>query len=162
MNSGGLLPQSLAFPGSLQPEWKRCGKPTCRCARGGLLHGPYWYRRWRERGKQRKAFVRQEQVAAVQAALARWLRGVFREELVRGARCACPKTAATCQELLGGEAALWTCVRVPGIDLTNNAAERFCRVYEEVRHFFRVRSQRNEAGPLAWQRALLLGRIASL
>jgi transposase len=58
---------------------------------------------------------------------ARWLRGVFREELVRGACCACPKTAATCQELLRVEAALWTCVRVPGIDLTNNAAERALR-----------------------------------
>ena len=35
----------------------------------------------------------------------RWLRRVCREELVRGARCACPKTAATCQELLKVEAA---------------------------------------------------------
>ncbi len=57
----------------------------------------------------------------------RWLGGVFREELVRGARCACPKTAATCQELLKVEAALWTFVRVPGIDPTNNAAERALR-----------------------------------
>lgn len=52
---------------------------------------------------------------------------MFREELVRGARCACPKTAATCQELLKIEAALWTFVRVPGIDPTNNAAERALR-----------------------------------
>jgi len=58
---------------------------------------------------------------------ARWLRGVFREELLRGAVCACPKTAATCHELLKVEAALWTFVRVPGIDLTNNAAERALR-----------------------------------
>jgi len=52
-----------------------------------------------------------------------WLREEFREELVRGSRCACPKTAGTCQELLKIETALWTFVRVPGIDLTNNAAE---------------------------------------
>ena len=58
---------------------------------------------------------------------ARWLRGEVREELERGARCGCPKTAATCQELLKVEAALWTFVRVPGIDLTNNAAERALR-----------------------------------
>jgi transposase len=58
---------------------------------------------------------------------ARWLRGGFREELVRGASCACPKTAATCQELLKVEPALWTFVRVPGIDPTNNAAERGLR-----------------------------------
>lgn len=56
-----------------------------------------------------------------------WLREGFREELVRGTRCACPKTAATCQELLKVEAALWTFVRVPGIEPTNNAAERGLR-----------------------------------
>jgi putative transposase len=30
------------------------------------------------------------------------------------------------------------------------AAVRFCRVYEEVCNFFRVRSQRNESMSLAW------------
>jgi len=58
---------------------------------------------------------------------ASWLRGEIREELVRGSHCGCPKTAATCQELLKVEPALWTFVRVPGIDLTNNAAERALR-----------------------------------
>lgn len=58
---------------------------------------------------------------------ARWLRGEFRQELGRGSHCTCLKTAATCQELLKVEAALWTFVRVPGIDLTNNAAERALR-----------------------------------
>ena len=33
------------------------------------------------------------------------------------------------------------------------SAARFCRVYDEVRNFFRVRSQRNEAVSLAWQRS---------
>jgi len=42
------------------------------------------------------------------------------------------------------------------------SAERFCRMYEEVRNFFRVRSQRNEMVPLAWQRALHLGRMRVL
>jgi transposase len=51
----------------------------------------------------------------------------FREELRAGARCACPKTAATGQELLKVEAALWTFVRVPGLEPTNNAAERALR-----------------------------------
>jgi uncharacterized protein DUF6788 len=41
----------LPRTGSLQREWRRCGKPTCRCA-GGMLHGPYWYLRWRDRGSQ--------------------------------------------------------------------------------------------------------------
>ena len=39
---------------------------------------------------------------------------------------------------------------------------RFCRVYEEVRHFFRTRSQRNESVSLAWHRALHLGRMRVL
>ena len=42
------------------------------------------------------------------------------------------------------------------------SSERFCRMYEEVRNFFRVRSQRNEMVPLAWQRALHLGRMRVL
>jgi len=44
LNSGGLLPKT----GSLQAEWQRCGKPTCRW-NGKTLHGPYWSLRW-ERG----------------------------------------------------------------------------------------------------------------
>jgi transposase len=55
------------------------------------------------------------------------LRASFRAELETGTQCACPKTAATCRELLAREAALWTFVRVAGIDLTNNAAERSLR-----------------------------------
>jgi putative transposase len=39
------------------------------------------------------------------------------------------------------------------------SAERFCRAYEEVHHFFRTRSQRNESVSLAWQRTLHLGRM---
>jgi putative transposase len=42
------------------------------------------------------------------------------------------------------------------------SAERFCRVYEEVRNFFRVRSRRNESVSLAWQRAAHLGRMRVL
>jgi uncharacterized protein DUF6788 len=72
MNFGDLLPKS-ALPGSLQPEWKRCGKPRCRCA-SGQLHGPYWVHRWREDGRQRKAYVPRDRVASVQAALALWQR----------------------------------------------------------------------------------------
>jgi len=42
------------------------------------------------------------------------------------------------------------------------SAARFCRVYDEVRNFFRVRSQRNEPGSLAWQRLQHLGRMRVL
>jgi hypothetical protein len=54
--------------GSLHLEWRECGKPTCRCARGHL-HGPYPVLRWREDGRQRKALVRPQDVLAVLAAI---------------------------------------------------------------------------------------------
>jgi transposase len=57
----------------------------------------------------------------------RFLRGLFQAELEAGARCACPKTAATCRALLAVEPALWTFVRVKGLEPTNNAAERALR-----------------------------------
>jgi transposase len=55
------------------------------------------------------------------------LRASFRGELENGAAGACPKTAATCRELLAREVALWTFVRVEGVEPTNNAAERRLR-----------------------------------
>lgn len=49
-------------------------------------------------------------------------------ELLReGEKCAHAKTARTCRNLLKGEAALWTFVRVEGVEPTNNAAERAVR-----------------------------------
>jgi len=57
----------------------------------------------------------------------RTLRSSFKLELESGSQSACPKTAATCRELLLREAALWTFVRVEGIEPTNNAAERSLR-----------------------------------
>lgn len=64
-NFGVSLPKMAALQGSLQPEWKKCGKSVCRCA-GGDLHGPYFYRRWREDGRQRKVYVPSHQRAAVE------------------------------------------------------------------------------------------------
>jgi transposase len=55
------------------------------------------------------------------------LRDCFRDDLHRGAACACSRTAATCRELLSGETHLWTFVRVEGIEPTNNHAERALR-----------------------------------
>jgi len=55
------------------------------------------------------------------------LRASFKMELEWGMKSACPKTAATCRGLLAREAALWTFVRVEGVDPTNNLAERSLR-----------------------------------
>ena len=63
----------------------------------------------------------------------RTLRASFKQELEWGSQSACPKTAATCRELLAREPALWTFVRVEGIEPTNNRAER------QLRHAVRWR-----------------------
>jgi transposase len=55
------------------------------------------------------------------------LRSSFRQTLEEGRACACAQTAGTCRELLRLEPALWTFVRVEGIEPTNNAAERALR-----------------------------------
>ena len=70
MDYGGLLPKSEPLVGSLHFEWKKCGNPACRCARGEL-HGPYAYRHWRENGRQRKAYVAQDRVSEVMAGIER-------------------------------------------------------------------------------------------
>jgi transposase len=57
----------------------------------------------------------------------RTVRTSFKLELQTGSQSACPKTAATCKELLARETALWTFVRVEGIEPTNNSAERSLR-----------------------------------
>ena len=57
----------------------------------------------------------------------RTLRASFKMELEWGIQNACPKTAATCRELLLREAAVWTFVRLEGIEPTNNLAERSLR-----------------------------------
>ena len=55
MNFPKTLPKMSGI-GSVHLEFKRCGKPTCRCCRG-LLHGPYAYHHWLQRGRQKKAYV---------------------------------------------------------------------------------------------------------
>lgn len=43
---------------SYRAEWVRCGKRTCRCARAGEKHGPYWYARWTTKnGLRRKCYL---------------------------------------------------------------------------------------------------------
>jgi hypothetical protein len=65
-----LSPKTIPdkLPGTVQPQYVRCGKPNCKCAHGEL-HGPYWYRLWREwDGKQHKEYVRKSDVERVRAA----------------------------------------------------------------------------------------------
>lgn len=53
------LPKTL--PGAVCAQMVRCGKPTCKCARGEL-HGPYFYRFVWQRGRLRKVYVRRDEV----------------------------------------------------------------------------------------------------
>jgi hypothetical protein len=57
---------SKPLPGVVRPQWVRCGRPKCRCARGER-HGPYFYRFWREGGRLRKAYVRLAELEQVKA-----------------------------------------------------------------------------------------------
>ena len=52
-----------------------------------------------------------------------WLRDLLQE----GSVCGCAKTEGLCRELLKLEPALWTFLRVEGVEPTNNAAERALR-----------------------------------
>ena len=48
----------------------RCGKPSCRCARGDLHTS--WRLIWRENGRQRRRYVKAADVPAVRAAIEEW------------------------------------------------------------------------------------------
>jgi hypothetical protein len=50
----------------------RCGKPWCRCARGGPKHGPYFYRFYWDKGRQRKVYVPRAEVSQVREAIHNW------------------------------------------------------------------------------------------
>jgi transposase len=58
--------------------------------------------------------------------------GSLREDVLavleQGCACGCAKTVATCRELLAVEEALWTFVRVQGVEPTNNHIERMLRL----------------------------------
>lgn len=67
INPEKLLPKIEGIQGAVCPQWKRCGKPRCRCAKGSL-HGPYYYHFWYVDGKLRKKYIRKSNVEAVSAA----------------------------------------------------------------------------------------------
>ena len=71
-----LLPKTAGdraaeLPGVVLPQWVRCGKPSCRCASGTDLHGPYYYRFWREGGRLRKRYVPRARLEETSAACER-------------------------------------------------------------------------------------------
>ncbi len=84
-----------ADEGAVCARWVRCGKPWCRCMRGGPKHGPYFARYWREGGRRRTEYVRLADVAERRAACDE------RRHLRRGARELTKETRQTWRTLLG-------------------------------------------------------------
>jgi transposase len=76
-----------------------------------------WWYRVRDGTMPRLTF--QEKMEPVQHNVGQLLR--------LGTACSHPKTAATCRDILKRETALWTFVRVAGVEPTNNLAERQVR-----------------------------------
>lgn len=58
-----------------------------------------------------------------------FLRHQIHMTLERGSRCRDAKTARTCQHILKSKQALWTFTHTPGVEPTNNLAERTIRHY---------------------------------
>ena len=59
-----VLPKTL--DGVVCPQMVRCGKVGCKCQQG-QLHGPYYYRFFRENGRLRKQYVPRSQLQTVMA-----------------------------------------------------------------------------------------------
>jgi transposase len=76
-----------------------------------------WWYRVRDGTMTRTAF--QEHMKSVQQKVGELLR--------KGAACAHDKTAGTCRDILKREDALWTFVRIAGVEPTNNLGERQLR-----------------------------------
>jgi hypothetical protein len=81
-----VRPDEGELLGFLHEERKRCGKANCRCTSGREedLHGPYYYRRWRdEEGNQRREYVPEDEVEKMRARIENRRRRVERERAKR-------------------------------------------------------------------------------
>jgi hypothetical protein len=83
--SADSLPKILDmadYNGSLQQQWVRCGKATCKCSRG-QLHGPYFYLFMSMSDGLWKAYVRRKDVPIVRAVIAerQRQRSLYRSEV---------------------------------------------------------------------------------
>jgi transposase len=86
-----------------------------------LMHADILAEQWPQvrDGTQSREWFRQE--------ILPWLREEVHQLLDAGSQCGCAKTVGVARELLGIEASLWTFAMVPGVEPTNNAAERAVR-----------------------------------
>ena len=59
------LPKNLRYGGAVIEEYKKCGKANCRCVSGLRedLHGPYYYRFFRDLGTLRREYIPRHEAA---------------------------------------------------------------------------------------------------
>lgn len=62
-----LSPKIETVYGSVVACYTKCNRANCKCLQG-QLHGPYFYRFWRQDGKRFKRYIRKEDVAVTKAA----------------------------------------------------------------------------------------------
>jgi hypothetical protein len=62
-----LLPKIAAHGGTVHRQFIRCGKASCKCARGEL-HGAYYYHFVRVNGKLTKRYLKAHEVEQMQVA----------------------------------------------------------------------------------------------
>ncbi|HEX8173976.1 MAG TPA: DUF6788 family protein [Pyrinomonadaceae bacterium] len=67
--TGNLLPKMAAHGGTVHRQFVRCGKASCKCARG-KLHGAYYYYFVRINGRLKKRYLKADQVEPMRAACA--------------------------------------------------------------------------------------------
>jgi uncharacterized protein DUF6788 len=61
------LPKIAAYGGTVHRQFVKCGKASCKCARGEL-HGAYYYHFVRVNGKLKKRYLKPGQIEQVQDA----------------------------------------------------------------------------------------------
>jgi hypothetical protein len=65
-----MLPKKMA----ICLQYRKCGKPGCRC-QAGALHGPYYFFFYRADGKLKKTYIRKADAAAL------WERYIQRRQI---------------------------------------------------------------------------------
>ncbi len=113
----------------LRRHWESFAQCKGEAARIGnaLLEGTErvfkWWHRVRDGTMARSTF--RAKIAEV--------RPGFQDLLQQGTGCGHPKVEGMCREILQLEPAMWTFARVPGVEPTNNAAERSIRTGVQMR-----------------------------
>lgn len=138
-----MLPKTVPhkLPGTVHEQYTRCGKPNCKCAQG-QLHGPYYYRFWRDRrGSLHKEYVRKADVEAVRSACD------ARRDEDRAARVILAKAPEAVSWLLTGEAkgaddpADEISMQMDLLRTLDGLARLACGEFGSVRHSIRAAEQ---------------------